>query len=91
MWRIKDILKGSELHLAYLGGSMNEDLKRLAMLALALPHQERLQLIDLLLDSVDSTDSWEDEIAARLAAFENGEVEPVAAEEVFAKARSLIG
>jgi Putative addiction module component len=56
--------------------------------------QERARLVVVVLESLRNTEAeieadWEREIADRVAAYERGEVETFAAEEVFAEARRL--
>jgi putative addiction module component (TIGR02574 family) len=56
--------------------------------------EERAELAERLLDSLRSPVSsiesaWSEEIEARVAAFDRGEMQAYAAEEVFAEARSL--
>ena len=63
--------------------------------ARALSPEERARLVETLLESLrdapvaDIRAAWDREIAERLAAYERGEVETFAAEEVFAEARRL--
>jgi len=70
-------------------------LAQLAQQARTLPPQERARLVEVLLESLRDTEvaeieaDWEREIADRVAAYERGEVETFAAEEVFAEARRL--
>lgn len=74
---------------------MAATLARLAQQAQTLSPQERARLIEVLLESLRDTEvaeieaDWEREIADRVAAYERGEVETLAAEEVFAEARRL--
>lgn len=57
--------------------------------------QERARLVEVLLESLRDTEvaeieaDWERGIADRVAAYERGEMETFAAEEVFAEARRL--
>ena len=61
----------------------------------ALAPEERERLVDQLLESLNEPaaaeldKTWEAEIARRLAAYDQGEVQGVDAEEVFAKARRI--
>ena len=61
----------------------------------ALAPQDRSRLVDLLLESlhepttVEIESAWETEIERRLAEYDRGEVQPIDAEEVFTKARSI--
>lgn len=56
---------------------------------------ERSRLVELLLESLHEPPlaeveaAWEQEIARRVAAFERGEIETFAAEDVFAQARRI--
>lgn len=67
----------------------------LADRAKSLPAEERSRLVDLLLESLheppiaDVEAAWEKEIERRVAAYERGEVETFAAEDVFAEARRI--
>lgn len=67
----------------------------LADQAKSLPVEERSRLVELLLESLhvppiaDVEAAWEKEIERRLAAYERGEVETFAAEDVFAEARRI--
>jgi len=62
--------------------------------AMKLSAAERAELIERLADTLLPAPplhpSWDAEITRRLAALDAGTVEPVAAETVFAKARSVI-
>ena len=70
-------------------------LAQLAQQAQTLSPQERARLVEVLLESLRDTEvaeieaDWKREIADRVAAYERGEVETFAAEEVFAEARRL--
>ena len=74
---------------------MAATLAHLAQQAQSLSPQERARLVEVLLESLRDTEvaaieaAWEREIADRVAAYERGEVETFAAEEVFAEARRL--
>jgi putative addiction module component (TIGR02574 family) len=67
----------------------------LADQAKSLPAEERSRLVELLLESLheppiaDVEAAWEKEIERRVAAYERGEVETFAAEDVFAEARRI--
>lgn len=60
-----------------------------------LPPDERERLVDALLESLNEPAyqaldaAWDAEIERRLAAYDNGEVAAIPAEEVFAKARTI--
>lgn len=60
-----------------------------------LPPEEREQLVDALLESLNEPASaqldaaWSAEIQCRLAAYDRGEVVALSAEEVYAKARAV--
>ncbi len=74
---------------------MNDQVKELAERGIALPTEDRTRLVDLLLESLHESPTnvveaaWAIEIERRLAAYDRGEMESVAGEDVFAKARSL--
>ena len=61
----------------------------------ALAPEDRERLVDQLLQSLNEPAAaelaapWEAEIQRRLAEYDRGEVDPIDAEEVFAKARRL--
>ncbi len=63
--------------------------------AMGLPIEERAQLAQELLESVDRDSdpevqaAWEAEIASRIDRYERGEAQTIPAEEVFAAARRL--
>ena len=64
--------------------------------AKSLEPEERVRLVELLLDSLHDEPiaeveaAWEREIRRRVEAFERGEVETFAAEDVFAEARRIV-
>ena len=70
-------------------------LAELSEKALELPPEERAQLAQELLESVerdidpDVHAAWESEIASRIAAYERGDAKLVTAEQVFEEARRL--
>ena len=74
---------------------MASSLKDVEKLAQALAAEERAQLADALLASLhtsplsDIETLWDKEIEARVAAFDRGEAQTYAAEDVFAEARRL--
>lgn len=74
---------------------MNDPVTELAQRGMALTTDERSRLVDILLESLHESPSdeveaaWAIEIERRLAAYDRGEIESVAGEDVFAKARSL--
>ncbi|HTT39145.1 MAG TPA: addiction module protein [Burkholderiales bacterium] len=74
---------------------MSDTLSELEQQARALPAEERARLVEVLLDSLRGTEiaeieaEWQREIADRLAAYDRGETQTFAAEEVFAEARRL--
>jgi putative addiction module component (TIGR02574 family) len=74
---------------------MASSLKDLEQMARALAAEERAQLADSLLASLqvpplsDIETLWEREIEARVAAYDRGETQTYAAEDVFAEARRL--
>ncbi len=74
---------------------MSDLVAELAEQARTLTPEERSRLVDLLLESLHESplaeveSAWTREIERRVAAFERGEVETFAAEEVFAEARRM--
>jgi putative addiction module component (TIGR02574 family) len=61
----------------------------------SLPPEDRSRLVELLLESLHETPlseieaAWDAEIVRRVAAYERGEVETFAAEDVFSEARRI--
>jgi putative addiction module component (TIGR02574 family) len=74
---------------------MPDQVTELAERGKALSPDERFRLVDLLLESLHEAPAseveaaWEDEIASRLDAYDQGEVKTIDAADVFAKARSI--
>ena len=73
---------------------MSDTLKELETKAKSLTAEERAQLAEFLLESLDTPLSeieaaWEREIEERAAAYDRGELQTVSAEDVFAEARRL--
>lgn len=74
---------------------MTNPLKDIEQLARALAPADRAKLADMLLESLrapapeEIQQSWDREIEARLAAYDRGETESYAAEDVLAEARRL--
>lgn len=74
---------------------MNDNVKELAQRGIALSTEDRSRLVDLLLKSFHKSPTneeeaaWAIEIERRLAAYDSGEIQSVAGEDVFAKARIL--
>lgn len=74
---------------------MNDQVKELAQRGMALSAEDRSRLVDLLLESLHESPTdeveaaWAIEIERRLAAYDRGEIQSVAGDDVFAKARSL--
>ncbi len=74
---------------------MDTSLKHVAQLAYALTVEERAQLAETLLESLqipplsDIEALWDREIEARVAAYDRGETQSYAAEDVFAEALRL--
>ena len=74
---------------------MSSLLAELSKKAQDLPPEERAQLAQELLDSVDQEAepdvqvAWETEIAGRIGAYERGEAKLIPAEEVFEEARCI--
>lgn len=75
--------------------TMTDALKVLEKQAQALAPEERAQLAELLLESLQDAPlseieaAWDREIEARAAAYDRGELQTNSAEEVFAEARRL--
>lgn len=74
---------------------MADPVSDLAQRARSLEPEDRVRLVELLLDSLHAEPiaeveaAWEGEIRRRVEAFERGEVETFAAEDVFAEARRI--
>lgn len=74
---------------------MDTSLKNVTQLARALTVEERAQLAETLLESLqipplsDIEALWDREIEARVAAYDRGETQSYAAEDVFAEALRL--
>ncbi len=74
---------------------MSALLTELSHLAQTLVPEERARLAEVLLESLHETvapdveAAWDQELLARIAAYERGEAELVSAEDVFAQARCL--
>jgi putative addiction module component (TIGR02574 family) len=74
---------------------MSDLVAELAARAQSLAPEERSRLVELLLESLQDSPlaeveaAWAKEIEHRVAAYERGEVETFAAEEVFAEARRI--
>jgi len=74
---------------------MSDLVAELAERGRALAPEERSRLVELLLESLhepplsDIEAAWEAEIERRVAAYDRGEVETFAAEDVFAEARRI--
>ncbi len=73
---------------------MAASLKDLERMAHALPAEERAKLAESLLSSLvaplsDIEALWDREIEARVTAYDRGEIQTYAAEDVFAEARRL--
>ena len=74
---------------------MADPLADLLERARSLGPDDRVRLVELLLDSLhdepvaDVEAAWEKEIRRRIEAFERGEVKTYAAEDVFAEARRI--
>jgi len=75
---------------------MNQTYARLEEEARSLPAAERSQLVDSLLESLHEGKSaeiekaWAIEIERRVLSYERGETKLIPAEEVFAKARTIV-
>lgn len=74
---------------------MADVVKELAERGCALAPEDRSRLVDMLLESLHEPPlaeieaAWSQEIERRVAAFQRGEVQTYAAEDVFAEARRL--
>lgn len=72
---------------------MPPSLESVEQLALALSPEDRAQLAEILLESLQGPPlaevqaAWDREIAARVAAYDRGEMQTYPAEEVFAEIR----
>lgn len=74
---------------------MSASLKEIELQARALTAEERAQLAESMLESLQSSFSdieaaWAHAIEERVAAFDRGEIQAYAAEDVFADARRLL-
>jgi len=75
---------------------MADPVADLVVRARSLEPEDRVRLVELLLDSLHDEPlaeveaAWEEEIRRRVEAFERGEVKTYAAEDVFAEARRLL-
>lgn len=75
--------------------AMDDPVKELVQRGLALPSEERSRLVDLLLESLheppiaEVQEAWAMEVERRLAEYDRGETQSIAAEDVFAKARNI--
>jgi putative addiction module component (TIGR02574 family) len=72
---------------------MTDTAKKLSAAARALPPQDRLELVERLLDTLDAPDEtidrlWAEEAEARLAAYRRGEIAATGLSEVLAKYRT---
>lgn len=75
---------------------MSTLVEELSQKARQLPPEERIQLAEELLATVQEVDSevqaaWDEEIRRRLAEIENGTAKLIPAEEVFAEVRRILG
>ena len=74
---------------------MSDLVSEIASQARSLSAEERSRLVGLLIETLHDSPlaeleaAWEKEIVRRVAAYERGEVETYAAEEVFAEARRI--
>ena len=74
---------------------MPDVVAELAERGFSLTPEDRSRLVELLLESLhepplaDIEAAWEEEIKRRVAAYDRGEVETYAAEDVFAEARRI--
>jgi putative addiction module component (TIGR02574 family) len=81
--------------LADVGVTMTDPVLELAERGRALPPEERVRLLDLLLESLqestpsDVQEAWDKEIERRIAAHERGEVKVYDMDEVMDEARRI--
>lgn len=74
---------------------MKAPINELIQRGLALSNEERSRLVDVLLESLNEPpiaeveEAWGTEVERRLAEYDRGEVQSIAAEDVFAKARGI--
>ena len=74
---------------------MRDQVAELAERGKALAPEDRSRLVDMLLESLHEGSlaevevAWDEEVERRLAAYDRGEVQAIAGEEVMAKARRL--
>lgn len=73
---------------------MSSSLEKITEQARALPAEERVKLVEALLESLrsplsDVEAAWSEEIARRVAEFDRGEIATYPAEDVFADARRI--
>lgn len=74
---------------------MDDTVNELAQRGLALSKEERSRLVELLLESLQESpvteveQAWDEEIDRRLSDYDRGDTKSIAAEDVFAKARSI--
>ena len=74
---------------------MSDTAAELALRGKQLPREEREQLVDELLASLNEPAvaaldaAWAAEVERRLSAYDRGEVQALAADDVFAKARAI--
>ncbi len=74
---------------------MQKSASEIAQLGKQLPREERERLVDELLASLNEPAAaeldaaWAPEIERRLSAYDQGEVQSLSAEEVFARARAI--
>jgi putative addiction module component (TIGR02574 family) len=74
---------------------MTDQVSELVKRGRALPPEDRERLVDQLLESLNEpaaaelNAAWESEIERRLAEYDQGSVQAIDAEEVFAKARRI--
>lgn len=74
---------------------MPDTAAELAQRGKQLPREDRERLVDELLESLNEPaaaeldTAWSEEIERRLAAYDRGEIEALAAQDVFAKARAI--
>ncbi len=73
-----------------MGKTMNTEVERILNQALGLRAQERVLVVERLLGSLEPPDpasdaTWAQEVEARIAAYDRGEIDSVPADQVFGK------
>ena len=77
---------------------MSPLLEKISKEVMNLPDEEKISLVNLLLEDLDGVEdseeevqqAWDEEIQKRIKTIDSGEVEGIPAEEVFAEARKRL-